>query len=115
MPNYQLKVVIREEKIDEFLRSVRSFWFQFLKEEGCLSYHVYREFENENSFLLVGDYGTLEAMNHHFQMQDFEVLLGATTVLGHSFKMNISENLETGGVDLAKSKFADHSYSPLNK
>ena len=45
-------------------------------------------------------------METHFRTQDFEVLVGAASVLGKAFKMMISEILATGGRDLVKSKLA---------
>ena len=106
MPLYQIKIDIQENKIDEFVRSLQLLWFKFLKEEGCLSYFVYREFEKENTFCLVGEFATHEAMETHFQTRDFEVLVGAASVLGKALKMMITEILATGGKDLAKSKLA---------
>jgi quinol monooxygenase YgiN len=106
MPLYQITIDIQEDKINEFVRNLHSLWFKFLKEEGCLSYCVYREFEKENTFCLVGEFATHEAMENHFRTRDFEVLLGAASVLGKGFKMMISEILAKGGRDLAKSKLA---------
>ena len=106
MPLYQIKIDIQENKIDEFVRSLQSLWFKFLKEEGCLSYLVYRELEKENTFCMVGEFATHEAMENHFQTRDFEVLVGAASVLGKEFKMMVSEILATGGKDLAKTKIA---------
>jgi quinol monooxygenase YgiN len=106
MPLYQIKIDIQENKIDEFVRSLHSLWFKFLKEEGCLSYCVYREFEKENTFCMVGEFTTHEAMKTHFRTRDFEVLVGGAGVLGNAFKMMITEVLEKGGTDLAKSKIA---------
>ena len=103
---YQIKIDVQENKIEEFVRNLHSLWFKFLKEEGCLSYCVYREFEKESTFCLVGEFATHEAMETHFQTRDFEVLVGATSVLGKGLKMMISEILEKGGSDLAKSKLA---------
>ena len=67
MPLYQIKIDIQEDKIDEFVRSLHSLWFKFLKEEGCQSYCVCREFEKENTFCIVGEFATHEAMKIHFQ------------------------------------------------
>ena len=106
MPLYQITIEIQNNKSDEFVRNLHSLWFKFLKEEGCLNYRVYREFEKENTFCLVGEFATHEAMENHFQTRDFEVLVGAASVLGKTFKMMISEILATGGKDLAKSKLA---------
>jgi len=106
MPLYQITIEIQENKIDEFVRNLHSLWFKFLKEEGCQSYCVYREFEKESTFCLVGEFATHQAMETHFQTRDFEVLVGAAGVLGKAFKMMITEVLEKGGSDLAKSKSA---------
>ena len=106
MPLYKVKIEIQENKIDEFVRSLHSLWFKFLKEEGCLSYCVYRELEKESTFCLVGEFATHEAMETHFQSGDFEVLVGAAGVLGKAFKLTTTEILAKGGSDLAKSKIA---------
>ncbi len=106
MPLYQIKIDIQENKIDEFVRNLHSLWFKFLKDEGCLNYCVYREFEKENTFCMVGEFATHEAMETHFQTRDFEVLVGGAGVLGKAFKMMITEVLAVGGTDLAKSKIA---------
>ena len=104
MAHYQIRTVIREEKTDEFLRALRSLWFDFLKEDGCKSYRVYREFEKEQNFCLVGEFQNHEVMDDHFKGENFEVLLGAAGVLGSSFKISISKISESGGPELAKSK-----------
>jgi quinol monooxygenase YgiN len=88
------------------LTIMATLWFKFLKEEGCLSYGVYREIEEESTFCLVGEFATHEAMETHFQTRDFEVLVGAAGVLGKAFKMMVTEVLAKGGSDLAKSKIA---------
>ena len=106
MPLYQITIEIQDNKIDEFVRSLHSLWFRFLKEEGCQSYRVYREFEAENIFCMIGEFATHEAMENHFQTRDFEVLVGAASVLGKAFKMMTTEILAKGGKDLAKSKLA---------
>ena len=106
MPLYQITIEIQNNKIDEFVRNLHSLWFKFLKEEGCLSYFVYRELEKENTFCMVGEFATHEAMENHFQTRDFEVLVGAGSVLGKAFKMMITEILAKGGSDLAKTRLA---------
>lgn len=103
MPFYQLRTVLKQDKIDEFSESLRLLWFEFLKEDGCLSYRVYQEFEKENIVFMIGEFSSHEAMADHFQTQNFEVLIGAATVLGKGFKMTTAEPLKTGNLDLAKS------------
>ena len=67
MPLYQIRTVLKQDKIDEFSKSLRLLWFEFLKEEGCLSYRVYQEFEKENIVFMLGEFSSHEAMADHFQ------------------------------------------------
>ena len=106
MPFYQIKIVIKQYKTDEFVESMRSFVRKICKEKGCLGYSVYRDFEKENTYSLVADWKTRQAMQKHFQTNDFEVLIGAARILGETFEMNIAEILETGGFELAREQIA---------
>ena len=97
---YQIKIVVRQYKTDEFVESMRSFARKIRKEKGCRGYSLYRDFEKENTFSVIGEWRTRPAMEKHFKTQNFEVLIGAARVLGETFEMNIAEVLETGGFKL---------------
>ena len=103
---YQIKVAIKPYKIDEFQAAIISFIGDFLEAEDCLDYGVYRDFAKENIFTLIGEWKTHKAMEDHFLTRDFEVLIGATKVLGETFSMNIAKITETGGFKLAKKQMA---------
>jgi quinol monooxygenase YgiN len=92
MPLYQIKIVIQEYKIDEFVDSLRSLVSGFRKEKGCLDSSVYQDFDEEHAFCIVAEWETDEAMQKHFLTQKFEVLIGAARVLGETFEMNIAES-----------------------
>ena len=96
MPLYQIRTILKQDKIDEFSKSLQLLWFEFLKEEGCLSYRVYQEFEKENIVLMVGEFSSHEAMAEHFHTRNFEVLIGAFAVLGKGYKMTIAEPSRPG-------------------
>jgi quinol monooxygenase YgiN len=103
---YQIKIVIKPYKTDEFIKSTRSFARKIRKEKGCLGYSVYRDTEKENTFSVIGMWRTRPAMEKHFKTQNFEVLIGAARVLGETFEMNIAEVLETRGFKLAREQIA---------
>ncbi len=98
---YQIKIAIKQYKTDEFVKSMRSFARKIRKEKDCLGYSVYRDFEKENTFSVIGEWKTRKAMETHFQTHDFEVLIGAVRVLSETFEMNIAEVKEKGGYKLA--------------
>ena len=102
MFSYQIKILTKPYKADEFYNTMRSFRRKILKEKGCLGYSVYRDFEKKNTFCVVGEWRTRQAMEKHFHTHEFEVLIGATRVLGETFAMNIAEVSKSGGLELAR-------------
>ncbi len=102
----QLKIEIKPYKSDKFVNSMRSFLPKICKQKGCLGYNVYRDSEKENTYILIGEWKTRQAMEKHFQTNDFEVLIGAARVLGETFEMNIAEVSKTGGFELARERIA---------
>ena len=103
---YQMKISIKPYKTDEFVKSMRSFSRRIRKEKGCLGYSVYRDSEKENTYSVIGEWKTRQAMEKHFHSPDFEVLIGAARVLGETFAMNIYEVSKTGGFELARELIA---------
>ena len=103
---YQIKIVIKPYKTDEFVKSMRSFSRKIRKEKGCLGYSVYRDIEKENTFSVFGEWRTHPAMQKHFKTRNFEVIIGAARVLGDTFEMNIAEVLELGDFKLAREQIA---------
>jgi len=101
MPLYQIKIVIQEYKIDEFVDSMHSLVSGFRKEKGCLDYCVYQDFDRELAFCIVAEWETHEAMQQHFLTQKFEVLIGSARVLGETFEMMMAEVLESEDFELS--------------
>ena len=106
MLTYQLKIEIKPYKSDEFVNSMRSFSHRIRKEKGCLGYSVYRDSEKENTYCLVGEWKTRQAMEKHFRTHNFEVLIGAARVLGETFEMNLAEVSKSGSFELAREQIA---------
>ncbi len=104
MFSYQIKVVISKYKLDEFIECLFSLSDEIRKEEGCVDYSLYRDIEKENTYSIVGEWRTRQAMEKHFKNKKFPVLIGAAKVLSETFEMNIGEIPETGSFQLAKEK-----------
>ena len=99
---YQIQIEIKPYKTDEFVESMRSFSKGIRKQKGCLGYSVYRNFEKKNTYSVVGEWKTQQAMEKHFKTRDFEVLIGAARVLGKTFEMKVAEVVKAGGLELAR-------------
>ena len=106
MLTYQIKIVIKPFKTDEFVKSICSFSRRIRKQKGCLGYSGYQDSEKENTYLVVGDWETRKSMEKHFQSSEFELLIGASRVLGETFSMNMAEVSKTGGIELAREQIA---------
>jgi quinol monooxygenase YgiN len=100
---YQIKFGIKPFKADEFTKSIHDLSPKIRKQKGCLGYTVYRDSEKENTYSVIGEWKTRQAMDKHFHSPDFEVLIGAARVLGETFEMKIAEIVKAGGLELARS------------
>ena len=103
---YQLKIEIKQNKLDEFAKSMHSFLPNICSQKGCLDFRVFQDTEMENSHIVVGEWKTHQAMEKHFKTHEFEVLIGAARVLGETFEMKIAEVSKTGGLELAREQIA---------
>ncbi len=106
MPAYRLNIAIKPYKPDEFIISMRSLLGSIRKGKGCLAFNVYQDSDQENMYLVVGDWETHKDMEKHFKTNDFELLIGAARVLGETFSLKISEVLKSGGFEFAKKQMA---------
>ena len=99
MPLYQIKIVIKKYKIDEFVDSMRSLLPGFRKENGCLDCCMYQDFDEKHAFCIVANWETHDAIQNHFKTQKFEVLIGAARVLGETFEMIMAKVMESGSFE----------------
>ena len=99
---YYLNIELKPYKVDEFVNSMQSFSQRIRKDKECLNFNLYRDTKTKNTFIVIGEWKTPQAMEQHFKIHDFELLIGAARVLGETFEMNIAEVLKTGGFELAR-------------
>ena len=101
-----MKLVVKPYKTAEFENALYSISHNFLKAEGCLGYSVCRDSEKKNTFTVVGEWQTRQAMEKHFKTSDYEVLIGAARVLSENFEVNIAEVTKSGSLELAREQIA---------
>lgn len=99
---YQLKIEIKQYNPVKFVNSMRSFLPKICHQKDCLDFSMYQDSEKENTYIVVGEWKTRQAMEKHFKTREFELLIGVARVLGEVFVMNIAEVSKTGGFELAK-------------
>ena len=109
MTSYQLKIVVKENKFDEFIDSLIDVSSEIRDEENCIDFSLYRNLEKMDAYRVLGEWKTHRAMEKHFRNKSFKVLIGAAKVLGKDFEMRISETLEKGSYQFAREKTSLHS------
>ena len=66
MAFYQLRMVVDDNKIDEFIDSLFSLSIGIRKEQGCLAFSLYRDLEMKDVFSVIGEWKSSQAMERHF-------------------------------------------------
>jgi len=108
MAFYQLRMVVEENKFEEFTESLFDLSSEIRKEAGCDGFSLYRDIKKKDVYSVIVEWKTKQAMEKHFKQKHFSVLVGAAKVLSHDFEINISETLEKGSYPLAKKKITLH-------
>lgn len=100
--NVLIKLVVKKYKNEECLESMQIFQAKIRKQPGCLSFDIYQDADEENTYQLIGEWESELAMKKHFKTQEFELLLGAAKVLCDTFEIETTEVLHTGNLDWAR-------------
>jgi quinol monooxygenase YgiN len=100
--NVLIKIVVKKYKKEEFLEFVHMSQAKILRQPGCLSYDLYQDSDEDNTYRLVGEWKTASALEKHFKTREYELLLGAAMVLGDTFKMETTKVLHIGNLDWAR-------------
>ena len=58
MPLYQMKIVIQEYKIDEFVDFLHSLLSGLNKEKGCVDCSVYKDLDEQHAYCIVAEWET---------------------------------------------------------
>jgi quinol monooxygenase YgiN len=76
-----MKISAYPEKRKELLQTITSLLTRTRSEKGCLSVRFYRDIEDFDTFIMVGEWESREDLDNHFRSDTFGVLLGALRVL----------------------------------
>jgi quinol monooxygenase YgiN len=74
-------VTVRPEHRKELYLTISSLVSLITSEDGCRTYRFYAEAGDQNSLLLIGQWKTREAWDHHLKSDNFAVLVGSLRLL----------------------------------
>ena len=69
------------------------------QEAGCRAYRFYGEQDDQNSFLLIGEWETREAWAQHLKSDNFTVLLGSLKLLGNDAHVDFKLLSHVNGIE----------------
>ena len=75
------RITVRPANRKELCLTISSLIDLIRQEEGCRSYRFYRETEDQNSFLLIGEWETQAAWGGHLNSDHFAILHGSLELL----------------------------------
>ena len=75
------RTTVRPEHRKELCLTISALLDLIRSEAGCRTYRFYGEVGDENAFILVGEWETLDAWDRHLKSDNFGVLLGSLRLL----------------------------------
>jgi quinol monooxygenase YgiN len=91
---------VLKEKQKEVMQTLLSMIEPMGKENGCLSYHVFQDIENQNVFSLLGEWNTREDMDNHIKSDRFGLLLGIRSLLCEPLTIQIHTASNSEGMEM---------------
>ena len=88
------------EKRKEVFQTLLSMIESIRQEEGCRSYHVFQDIENENRFCLIENWETREDLENHMRSSVYGVLLGTKFLLKEPHDIQTHTVLNTEGKEI---------------
>jgi len=93
------RVTVRPENRKELCLTISPLLNLIRQEEGCWSYRFYRESEDKNAFVLIGEWKTRDAWNHHLQSDNFAILIGSLRLLGNRADVDFKLLSHVAGIE----------------
>jgi quinol monooxygenase YgiN len=95
-----LRMIIRPEMRRDFLETMRGMLEPTRVERGCLSYRLYEDVEDINTFVLVEEWATQKDLENHICTDNQRQLLALMDLLNEQPELRFSTVSHTKGMDL---------------
>jgi quinol monooxygenase YgiN len=84
-----IRATVHPENRKELSLTISSLLGLIRSEEGCRAYRFYGEAGDQNSFILIGEWETRDAWDHHLNSDNFAVLVGSLRLLSNLSDVDI--------------------------
>jgi len=100
-----LRMIVRPEKRNDLLKTLKGMLEPARVERGCLNYRLYEDTENNNAFVLLEQWATQEDLERHLSTDNQRRLLELTDLLSEKPELLFNTVLHTQGIDLIENVF----------
>jgi quinol monooxygenase YgiN len=90
------------EKRKEISQTLVSMIEPTCREEGCLSYRVYQDIEDQNVFNLIEEWRTRQDLDNYIRSDRFGVLLGTRSLLAEPSEIKFHTVSHSEGAEAVK-------------
>ena len=104
------RITVSTEKRIELCQTISSLIDPVKRERGCLTYRFYEEADDENTFVLIGEWETRDAWSNHLYSDNFAVLLGSISLLCDSPQIDFKLLSNVAGVEaMTRARIKGHA------
>ena len=95
-----LRMVVRPDRRNDLLETMRGMLEPARVERGCLSYRLYEDVENRNAFILLEEWTTQEDLERHLSKDTQRGLLALMDLLSERPELRFDTVSHSAGMDL---------------
>jgi len=95
-----LRMIVRPERRSDLLEAMRGMIEPVRVERGCMSYRLYEDVENRNTFVLVEEWKTQKDLEGHIRTDNERRLLALMDLLGEQPELRFNTVSHTAGMEL---------------
>lgn len=95
-----LRMIVRSERRSDLLETIRGMLEPARVERGCLSYRLYEDVEDRNTFLLLEEWETQEDLESHIRTDNHRRLLSLMDLLSEQPELRFNTVSHTAGMEL---------------
>ena len=97
-----LKMVVRPEKRDDLIEIIRGVLEPTRVEKGCLDYHLYQDFEDVNTFVILEQWVSQQDLESFVRSDSYRQLLAVMDLLAEPPEVKINAVSYTAGLEAIK-------------
>jgi len=95
----EIRTTVLPQKQMEFLQSYLTAIPRVRRQPGCIRCNLFRDMEDGNSFMLMGEWQTQEALDRHIGSDQFGILMAAADVLCEQKEVEVNQVGHTSGIE----------------